>query len=229
MIGRRVDQGIPLGNNRSSIWRTYINGRVNPIYVTISGSYNRYLDRVRRAIEEFNSLQATVLSPTSGYEDVNRIGFSTLAGDPSTVPSVTERRHLDAISRSDLLWLIAPDGITGFATTMEIGYAYAFGISIFSSDTMNEPILNQIVNKVRNPKEALHSVIRNKRDPMQTILLNPKEALNGIRTLLDELEYLLNWEENPLGKISSERSIEITQRIQRALKALGNLAKGRMT
>ena len=228
MIGRKVDAGIPLGRSNSGYRNQFGNKRSQQIQVTVSGSYNKYLDEVRQVINEFAQHRANILSPTSGYEDDNKDGFSTLAGDPSTVPSVTEARHLDAISRSDLLWLIAPDGVTGFATTLEIGYAYALNTPIFTSDTMKEPILRQYVQKVKNPKDAILRVVQDSSNVMPTVLLNPVEAINGIRSQLDELEGLMRWDEKPMGLMKSQRAREISQIISKTLKMLGNLARGRM-
>lgn len=228
MIGRKVDAGIPLGRSNSGYRNQLEKKRNRQIQVTISGSYNKYLDEVRQAIKEFKQYRANILSPASGYEDDNKNGFSTLAGDPSLVPTVTEARHLDAISKSDLLWLIAPDGFTGFATTLEIGYAYALDTPIFTSDTLKEPILREYVQKVENPKDAVLRVVQDSTNVMTTVLLNPVEAINVIKSQLIELEKLMSWDEKPMGVMKSQRAREITQIIAKTLKMLGNLAKGKM-
>ncbi|MDA8055775.1 MAG: hypothetical protein M0Z77_09060 [Thermoplasmatales archaeon] len=227
MIARRVDSGIPIGHGKSFQNQTLFHPPRGQYKVVVSASFKRDLERVKRDISLFHDLEAVVLSPTSASEDNMRDGFATLAGDPSVVPSITECRHLDAIAKSDLLWLIISEGSTGFSTSIEIGYAFAFKIPMFTVDTVREPILKDIVQKVNGPKDALLRLAYPRRDYVPTLLLDPRSSIDQIKADVVELESILNWEGGPMDVTNSYRSMQLTRKIESLLKVLGNLDLGR--
>lgn len=126
--------------------------------VTISGSFNRFLPQVRRAVEECWDDGALVLSPhqPTPYKEIVK-GFILLEGDrhhSAQVRSV-EDRHLACIARSDFLWVVCPDGYIGNATAMEIGYALAGDVPIYSLHRPGHFRIAEYVTVVPNLKIAV--------------------------------------------------------------------------
>jgi hypothetical protein len=223
MIVRHVDDGITSLSRRigGSDWNP---GRPRQrIPVTVSGSLRRHLEQVDRAMAEFTTLGSTVLSPTSGQIHSIHQGFTELGGDPSVVPWITEGRHLEAIAASSLLWVVAPDGPPGPSTTMEIGYALAEQVPVFSARSLWDEPLRHFIRFASTPERALEQVRSSGRRPAPTLLLNPGVALDRMRNLLDELELLLRWERGPMSAQESQKATAAALKIKTLLEALGNL------
>jgi nucleoside 2-deoxyribosyltransferase len=59
-----------------------------------------------------------------------------------------EDAHLVALEQSDMMWLHAPDGYVGCSGALEIGYAIAKGIPVFSNQTVSDVSLREYVRCV---------------------------------------------------------------------------------
>lgn len=106
--------------------------------------------------ETFDSLQDEfqVLAPRSlDFVDPNA-AFVRLADEHDESALTVERRHLDAISNADFVWLHAPDGYVGLSASMEIGHAHALGIPIFTDAVLADEMLNGLVHQVSSPIEV---------------------------------------------------------------------------
>jgi nucleoside 2-deoxyribosyltransferase len=71
---------------------------------------------------------------------------------------VIQSHHLQAIALSDFLWLHAPDGYIGTSGAMEIGYAVAKDIPIFSSETPKDETLKHFVTIVPSVFRAIEQL-----------------------------------------------------------------------
>lgn len=90
------------------------------------------MDQVRDAVYELTALGISVQSPTDPRVVDQIDEFIFVASDHlRSVPTV-QRLHLAAISRSDFLWLVAPDGYVGLSASLEIGYAAACSVPVFA-------------------------------------------------------------------------------------------------
>lgn len=56
-----------------------------------------------------------------------------------------ETKVLEAIKRSDFVYLFAPNGYIGQSASFEIGYAHAMGIPIYASALPSDPMLSTMV------------------------------------------------------------------------------------
>jgi nucleoside 2-deoxyribosyltransferase len=124
---------------------------------TVSGSFQRALPQVQTAIAELTSLGVTVLSPADARV-VDSVGeFVFVASDRVRLVRAVQARHLAAISASDFLWLVAPEGYVGVSAAMEIGYAAACQIPVYALNSPTDITLRQWVRVVANISEAVHN------------------------------------------------------------------------
>jgi NTP pyrophosphatase (non-canonical NTP hydrolase) len=118
----------------------------------VSGSFTKHLDEVRAAVAEFDGLGVDVLSPRDGPPIRDESGFVYLRGDTGRSDEI-EKRHLEAIERSDLLYIVNPNGYLGASVALEIGFAIAWRTPIWSSHEFAESPHNLLV-RVGTPGEA---------------------------------------------------------------------------
>jgi ADP-ribose pyrophosphatase YjhB (NUDIX family) len=128
--------------------------------VTISGSYRKFPEEIKRDMKEFMDYGADVVSPASMQGLYSHKGFVSLKGDPieriDNLPlnkvakalRLIEDSHLNAIKCSDLLWLTLPEGYLGTASAFEIGWALAHKVPVYALykniSKSNEPIISYV-------------------------------------------------------------------------------------
>ncbi len=74
-----------------------------------------------------------------------------MQGEECQTPEVVEAHHLDAIQKSHFMWLHAPSGYVGTSAALEIGFAHAAGVPVFSREVLSDPILRDFVDIVASP------------------------------------------------------------------------------
>jgi len=109
----------------------------NGIRVTVSGSFNRHWKAVKDAIDTFRAANFEVLSPQGEEPESTKNGFVYLKGEKGKAEDI-ERRHLGAIARSDALYVVTSGGYVGPSVALEIGYALAVGVPVWSSERLAE-------------------------------------------------------------------------------------------
>lgn len=127
------------------------------INCTVSGSFNKHLNSIFDKVKELEKNGIVVLSPKTNPAARKTDDFVYLEGDIGS-PREIELMHLNAISRSDFLYVVNPEGHVGKSTLLEIGYALSKGIKIFSSDKITDPPFNEIlvhVPTISNIREKL--------------------------------------------------------------------------
>ncbi len=128
--------------------------------VTISGSFQRALEQIRADIKEFEKFGYKILSPRMFQSHVNENGFVILDSDGGRRPAAIHGRHLVSISQSDLLWVRNPKGYVGLSTALEIGYAEAIGVPVYSSEEAADSSLNRYIKVAGSPTRALEMAKR---------------------------------------------------------------------
>ena len=121
------------------------------ISVTISGSFNKDLDAIQKKIHQFQQEGVEVLSPKKSRAVSIHGGFVKLEDDKGT-PSEIESRHLEAISRSDFLYVVNPGGYIGRSAAFEIGYALSQNIPVYSLEKPEDVTLSFFVKPKRRIK-----------------------------------------------------------------------------
>jgi NTP pyrophosphatase (non-canonical NTP hydrolase) len=132
------------------------------IFATVSGSFTKFLPEVSRALDEMAELGIVVLSPRSitPIRTTNRWqhdGFILFEGDKGP-PSQIEKRHLQAITRSDFIYLVNPEGYVGVSAALEIGYAFSKGIQVYAQYKPKDCILPGFVKIGMSMKDIYESI-----------------------------------------------------------------------
>jgi hypothetical protein len=147
------------------------------------------------AVGNLQALGINVLSP-SDPRIVDFDGdFLFVASDKLRSRRLVEDRHLEAIRRSDFLWVVCPDGYTGASTSGEILAATVLGKPVFSTESALDITIGDYVQKVSSMSEAILRS-RGGRSPVGPAhaLLNP-EALSETASRIDALRYVLTAEQ----------------------------------
>jgi NTP pyrophosphatase (non-canonical NTP hydrolase) len=131
---------------------------ITKLECVISGTYRKDLEGLKLAYQELEDLGCKILSPSGVNAVQEKDGFVYMRGEETELPDVIETRHLEAIQRSQFVWLHAPDGYVGPTAALEVGFARASGVPVFSQTFLNEKILSSFVRIVRSPTEAVTSI-----------------------------------------------------------------------
>jgi NTP pyrophosphatase (non-canonical NTP hydrolase) len=130
--------------------------KVKPkILATISGSFNKHLDKVQDKIRELQGERIEVLSPKLSSSFSREGKFVRLESDRGT-PGEIESEHLKAIAGSDFLYVVNPGGYVGKSVALEIGYALSRGIPIYSLEKPEDFALSFFVK----PEKSLKRIKR---------------------------------------------------------------------
>jgi len=111
---------------------------------TISGSFRRSLSAIESKLAEFRRAGFTILSPRNTRSVGEVTGFVLLEGDTGS-PKDIEQGHLNAIRRSDCLYVVNPGGYIGPSATLEVGYALSLGVPVFCLTSPSEPVIGMFV------------------------------------------------------------------------------------
>jgi hypothetical protein len=133
-------------------------GNFNPLKATLSGSFHRDPEGLRREYRELTLAQCQVLSPRSlEFEDKSLLFVRHAVEKQDSVRTI-ELHHLQAIILSDFLWVHAPEGYIGTSGALEIGYALAHDIPIFSNQEPEDPMLKSFITKVPSVFAAIEQL-----------------------------------------------------------------------
>ena len=111
----------------------------NPLKTVISGSYRKHLNEIVELKHDLESHGVFVLSP-SGNIPINRgEEFILLDTDPIHDHRILQDSVFAKIRCSSFLVVANVDGYLGKAAALEIGYAIAQGIQIFTLEPIVDP------------------------------------------------------------------------------------------
>lgn len=115
----------------------------NPTLSTvISGSYRKHLRQIIMLKEELQSCQVKVLSPVGNAAVNPGEEFIVLDSDPISHPKLLQDSVFAKIRRSTFLVVANFDGYLGRAAVLEIGYAIANGLTVYSLEPIDDPNLS---------------------------------------------------------------------------------------
>ncbi|WP_148615471.1 hypothetical protein [Nocardioides rubriscoriae] len=117
--------------------------------------------------------------------------FVFVASDRVRTLRVVQDRHLEAIRRSDLLWLVCPDGYVGTSASMEVGLAVGLGVPVFAESVPADQTLRQFVRAARSPVDALRQASSREVEAAVSALLAPEASVDAAHQSLDQVEVLL--------------------------------------
>jgi NTP pyrophosphatase (non-canonical NTP hydrolase) len=127
--------------------------------VVLSGSFRRDVEGLRLVHQELQDLGCVILSPRNVQPATEVDGFVFMKGEETEAPNRIELRHLEAIERAGFMWLHAPEGYVGLSASLEVGFAHAQGVPVFSRDSVSDPTLSCFVKHVDSPSAALSSIV----------------------------------------------------------------------
>jgi hypothetical protein len=171
-----------------------------PLAAAVSGSFHRHLGAVQAAVFTLMDAGVRVLSPADPRV-VDSFGeFVFVSSDLRRTIKGVQNRHLEAIGHADFLWLVCPDGYVGQSAAMELGFAVARGVPVFTDAAPLDWTLRQYVIPVGTVGAAVVAV--RAEDPVSrsvepSLLLEPNASLAAIRRDLDEVERALLHDRQP--------------------------------
>ena len=133
---------------------------------TISGSFNKYLEKIKEILEEFEDNDIEILSPKLSHIKSNENKFIIFENEDNC-PRELELKHLEAIQRSDFLYIVNPQGYIGNSCAMEIGFALAHNIPIFSLEEPQDFIFSLFVSVVKFTDEIKSTLYKIQNDKSQ--------------------------------------------------------------
>lgn len=140
---------------RHTLWPDSTESSDRALDVVVIGSYRRALSKLNEDYEELAAAGCAVLSPQSTTFVDDKNGFVIGAGEENDTPQVIELRHLARMQRADFAWLHAPAGYVGPSGAMEIGFAHATGLPVFSRNLPEDVTLREFVQLVDSPTSAI--------------------------------------------------------------------------
>lgn len=152
------------------------------------------MSAVLEAVTELTERGVTVLSPADPRV-VDQIGeFVFVASDRVRSIKIVEDRHLECIAVSNFLWLVAPDGYVGQSASMELGFAVAKDVPVFSQHLPSDGTLRKYVQCVSSIGAALSMVLaarQYQRSASDSLLIDPVAAVDSAQRDLEGIRLRL--------------------------------------
>jgi hypothetical protein len=162
------------------------------VAVTVSGSFHRHMHEIGAAVEELAALSIRVLSPADPRVVAAQGEFLFVASDPVRSVRLVQDRHLECVRASSFLWLVCPDGYVGQSASMELGFAAAVGVPIYSTHAPSDLTLRQYVRPVRSLAEAVRLAKASPRARQdEGILINPRASIAEVHDILGRVQSAL--------------------------------------
>lgn len=176
----------------------------------VSGSFHRHMEAINAAVQQLASLSVQVLSPADPRVVASQGEFLFVASDRVRSVRVVQDRHLECIRAADFLWLVCPDGYVGQSASMEVGFAAAAGVPIFSTHSPSDLTLRQYVMTVSTIRDALRTVATSGRPRRcSSLLIDPHASVEEAHQVLEQIEVLLTHQssiDDLTGRLSREAS-----------------------
>ncbi|MGH6897349.1 MAG: hypothetical protein ACREJ5_12525 [Geminicoccaceae bacterium] len=156
---------------------------------TVSGSFHRHMTAIYTAVGELTAKGVKVLSP-SDPRVVDHLGeFLFVASDRLRSVRLVQDRHLHCIAASSFLWLVTPDGYVGPSASLEIGFATAARVPVFSDTLPSDVTIREYVTKVAHLDACVQAARLAKVDraPTAHFLIDPAQSVEILHATLDQL------------------------------------------
>jgi hypothetical protein len=185
--------------------------------VSICGTFNAGLPSVAAAVDYFQQSGVAVLSPADPTPVDVLDGFLFVASDGHRDKRLVERRHLEAIAVSDLVWLVAPEGYVGVSGAAEVAFSAGRRVPVFTADDVLEPAIACLVWRVPSPQVALDRCRSSRRPVVRPpFLVDTYEGSDWLHGRLDGLWRTLT----STGADTSTRAAGFADDIRQALSGL---------
>jgi hypothetical protein len=156
---------------------------------TVSGSFHRHMSAIAKAVEELGEHSISVLSPADPRVVAQHGDFLFVASDRVRSIRLVQDRHLESIRAANFLWLVCPDGYVGQSASMELGFAAAVGVPIFTTQAPNDLTLRQYVRVVPAIVTAVEMVKAASRPVRpEALLIDPHASVEEAHGILEHIE-----------------------------------------
>ncbi len=91
-----------------------------------------------------------------------------------TLEHKIEDKHLDAIQHADFVWFFAPEGYVGPTGALEVGFARASGIPVYTDTALKDTTIKNFVEVVESPS-SVYEAFKNHR------VLPPSPAIKSFQ------------------------------------------------
>jgi hypothetical protein len=144
---------------------------------------------ITAAVRELAALSVRVLSPADPRVVAAHGEFLFVASDRVRSVRLVQDRHLESVRAADFLWLVCPDGYVGQSASMEVGFAAAVGVPIFSTHAPSDLTLREYVTVVPALSESLRRVeVSSRRGHREGILIDPHATVEEAHHMLQQVE-----------------------------------------
>jgi NTP pyrophosphatase (non-canonical NTP hydrolase) len=128
------------------------------VTAVLCGSFRRDTDTLRSDFRLLVERGCRVLSPMTLDWTVERDGFVFSADEEAEDPRDIEQKHLTAMRQAHFVWLHAPAGYVGRSAAMEVGYANALGLPIFTRTLPEDITIAGLVRRVDSVGSAIAAI-----------------------------------------------------------------------
>jgi len=122
--------------------------------VVVCGSFRRDTAALEREFQQLREAGCAVLSPRDLDFVAEVDGFVYGQGDLGQTSAEIEQTHLRAMQMSDFVWLHCPEGYVGTSAAMELGFAQALGLRVFSAERPENVAMQDLVFVCDSPGAA---------------------------------------------------------------------------
>jgi hypothetical protein len=179
----------------------------------VSGSFHRHMGAITSAVHELATRSIRVLSPADPRVVAAQGEFLFVASDRVRSVRLVQDRHLESIRAADFLWLICPDGYVGPSASMEVGFAAAARVPIFSTRPPSDLTLREYVDIVPTLSEALRKVEASSRPRRpEGILIDPHASIKEAHDILERVDNVLT-RESHLGDLPHRELADLRRKI----------------
>jgi NTP pyrophosphatase (non-canonical NTP hydrolase) len=140
-----------------------------PVEIVICGSFRKDIEGLKNTFQELLDLGFTVLSPLNANITSEKEGFVFMEGEQTESPESIELRHLQAITRAAFVWLHAPEGYIGPSAALEIGFARANGIPVYTVSPLREAPFQPLVTVVPSVRDIAPMFWTHPHPPIPTV------------------------------------------------------------
>lgn len=130
------------------------------LQTVISGSYRKHLNQIVKLKQALEKHHVAVLSPSGDLAINPDEEFIILDSDPVSHPKLLQDSIFAKIRRSTFLIVANVGGYLGRAAVLEIGYALAIGLTVYTTEPVTDPniapycrSLNEIFPDIQIPAE----------------------------------------------------------------------------
>lgn len=129
----------------------------------VSGSFRKFKQEIDTAIDEFTDYGVIVLAPDKGWlyipphklYTLDDINFRPLPTEVDMSVRQIEDNFLDALSKSDFVYVVNPNGYVGNTVSMEIGFAIGLGKPVYSQEPITpnldiDPMWRERISNVKD-------------------------------------------------------------------------------